>query len=473
MRPGHINVFDGLRITTEHMNYLQGSLHSAVEDIREILGLGTVFIGFDVVAEGNSITISPGLAFDYQKNRIASDEPKTVVVSFAPGENTKYVCIKYDQIEDGQVEGRFTLVWDTCAIELRPTPPQPNENVVAIAKIESVARNGSRVLEVTRLGTGKNGDAQNEEPETPPAEEAAPASETPPGVEAGAAEPTPDTARGEVIVAEPATDETTAANETTAEATTTAAATTEVSTAEPTETKNTTAENSPQALLVSAPGPNVNTKIRQGVIRLAPPERSWKLASETVIDSLIRRAKEPASDSEVLSIPLAEVEVALAFPVLSLSCQTIISGSLSRNADSGESETAPCTFSTTARGEVTPGSDGSSQFGISTTRVLWRSDSQGLPYSFDELTESGIANLPLRILGQVSKNGKPAGASDFLHRLELLIEVPKADAAGFKIVCSLRWRGAVNTEEIKEIENKGYVFEWGSLVAWKALGVSQ
>lgn len=462
MRPGHINVFDGLRITTEHMNYLQGSLHSAVEDIREILGLGTVFIGFEVMAEGNTITINPGLAFDFQKNRIASDEARTVAVSFAPGEQTKYVCIKYDQIEDGQVEGRFTLVWDTCAIELRPSPPQPNENVIAIAKIDSVARNGSRVLEVARLGTGKNGDAQNEELDTPapPTEEAGSGSATTPVAEA---EPTSANAPSEVSGEEAATGETTAA-----------AAATEVSTsAAPTEPNNTTAENSPQALPAAAPGPNTNTRIRQGVSRLAPAERAWRLASGTLIDSLVRISNESASDGEVLSIPLAEVEVALAFPLLSLSCQTIISGSLSRNADSGESETAPCTFSTTARGEVTPSTDGSSQFGISTTRVLWRSDSQGLPYGFDELTESGIAQLPLRILGQVPKNGKPAGASDFLHRLELLIEVPKADAAGFKIVCSLRWRGAVSTEEIKEIENMGYVFEWESLVAWKALGVSQ
>jgi hypothetical protein len=318
---------------------------------------------------------------------------------------------------------------------------------------------------VTRLGTGKNGNAQNEglDTQSPSAEEAGSGSAAPPpGVETGEAEepgeagPSSETAPGEVSVEEKPTGETTAI-----------APNTEVSTSiAPTEPTIATAENSPPAL--TATPPSVNTKIRQGVVRLAPAERNRKLASGPLIESLVN-----ASDSEVLSIPLAEVEVALAFPVLSLSCQTIISGSLSRNSDSGESQTAPCTFSTTARGEVTPGSDRTSQFGISTTRVLWRSDSQGLPYGFDELTESGIANLPLRILGQVPKNGKAVGASDFLQRLELLIEIPKADAAGFKIVCSLRCRGAVNMEEIKEIENKGHVFEWESLVAWKALGVSQ
>ena len=52
MRPGHLNVFDGLRMTTEHMNYLQGSFHSAVQDLRGILGLGLVHKGLEE-ARGN------------------------------------------------------------------------------------------------------------------------------------------------------------------------------------------------------------------------------------------------------------------------------------------------------------------------------------------------------------------------------------------------------------------------------------
>ena len=88
MRPGHLNVFDGLRITTEHMNYLQGSFHSAVQDLRGILGLGAVFEGFEVTLEGNSVTVGPGLAFDLQKNRIVLDQPVSVELNFAPGETT-------------------------------------------------------------------------------------------------------------------------------------------------------------------------------------------------------------------------------------------------------------------------------------------------------------------------------------------------------------------------------------------------
>ena len=138
MRPGHLNVFDGLRMTTEHMNYLQGSFHSAVQDLRGILGLGVVHKGLEVVVEGGGVTVQPGLAFDHQGNRIVLDMPVTVELNFAAGENTKYVCVKYDQIEDGEVEGRFTLVWDSCGVVLLPELPDAADNIVPLARVDRV-----------------------------------------------------------------------------------------------------------------------------------------------------------------------------------------------------------------------------------------------------------------------------------------------------------------------------------------------
>jgi hypothetical protein len=143
MRPGHLNVFDGLRMTTEHMNYLQGSFHSAVQDLRGILGLGVVHKGLEVVVEGSAVTVQPGLAFDHQGNRIVLDMPVTVEMNFAPGEETKYVCVKYDQIEDGEVEGRFTLVWDSCGVVLMPELPDAADNLVPLARVDRFASSTS------------------------------------------------------------------------------------------------------------------------------------------------------------------------------------------------------------------------------------------------------------------------------------------------------------------------------------------
>lgn len=143
MRPGHLNVFDGLRMTTEHMNYLQGSFHSALQDLRGILGLGIVHKGFEVVVEGSAVTVQPGLAFDHQGNRIVLDMPVTIELDFAVGETTKYVCVKYDQIEDGEVEGRFTLVWDSCSVVLLPELPEAADNVVPLARVDRVGSSTS------------------------------------------------------------------------------------------------------------------------------------------------------------------------------------------------------------------------------------------------------------------------------------------------------------------------------------------
>lgn len=179
MRPGHLNVFDGLRMTTEHMNYLQGSFQSAVQDLRGILGLGVVHQGFEVVAEGNGVTVQPGLAFDQQGNRIVLDTPATIETNFAAGENTKYVCVKYDQIEDGEVEGRFTLVWDSCSVVLMPELPAPEDNLVALARVDRVGGNG--LVEVRKIVPAAPVEPAPEEPvaaapEEPASEAAAEAS---------------------------------------------------------------------------------------------------------------------------------------------------------------------------------------------------------------------------------------------------------------------------------------------------------
>src|SRR5438128_2721817 len=102
MRPGQIRIFDGLRVTMEHVDHFQASLHSAIQDIREILGLGVIYAGFVVESTSNdSVTVRPGIAFDRQKNRVVCDEPQQLKISFAPDQNTAYVCAKYDQIEGG------------------------------------------------------------------------------------------------------------------------------------------------------------------------------------------------------------------------------------------------------------------------------------------------------------------------------------------------------------------------------------
>src|SRR5206468_10734561 len=137
MRPGQIRVFDGLRITTEHIEHFQGSIHSALQDIREILGLGKVYSGFEVERAGeSSVLIRPGFAFDLQRNQVVSDEPKTLEITFDDSQDTLYVCVAYDQVATDPVEDKPTLVWDSCRFVTSPNPPSDKDNQIPIARLQ-------------------------------------------------------------------------------------------------------------------------------------------------------------------------------------------------------------------------------------------------------------------------------------------------------------------------------------------------
>jgi hypothetical protein len=136
MKPGHIRVFDGLRVTTGHLEHLQGSFHSAVEELRLAVGRGLVQDGFTVEATDDThVTVQPGLAFDFAGNRIACEEPTVLEVGFPTDAGTRYVCLRYEQVEDAVVEGQATIVWDSCAVLLADRRPSPDDNLVPIAEL--------------------------------------------------------------------------------------------------------------------------------------------------------------------------------------------------------------------------------------------------------------------------------------------------------------------------------------------------
>ena len=150
MKPSQIRVFDGLRLTTDHVNHLQGAFASGCEDFRQILGLGKPQSGLEVsVQDDGSVTIQPGVAFDFQKNRLACDNPLQLPLNFGRQDQAKFVCLKYEQVEDGVVEGHPTMIWDSCSAVVRDSPPDPKENLVALAII---VRDAEGKLQVRRHG---------------------------------------------------------------------------------------------------------------------------------------------------------------------------------------------------------------------------------------------------------------------------------------------------------------------------------
>ena len=136
MQPRNIEVFDGLRITTEHIDHLQGSIHSALADLRGIAGLARVHRGFEVSrADAHSAQVEPGLAFDTHGRRIVSDEPVRLETPAAIATAIHYVCVAYEQGADGEVEGRATRIWDSAHVDIRAALPEPNDDTIVVAEL--------------------------------------------------------------------------------------------------------------------------------------------------------------------------------------------------------------------------------------------------------------------------------------------------------------------------------------------------
>jgi hypothetical protein len=423
MRPGHIRVFDGLRMTTEHVNHLQGAMHSALQEIREILGLGRVYLGFEVSAEVvDQITVLPGLAFDYQGNRLACDEPKILPLSFAPGEEAKYVCLKYDQVEDGQVEGQFTMIWDSCSVLLRSDPPGPNENLLPIAIISNnpqvTGENKLKIVSLVEDQPGKGSTLSEVETEAVP--------DAPPEA------PAPNPVGADVVAATPSSSE-----EEQAEA--------------------------PASVTYEAGGYEAGRwrlQVRQGVARLATDSGAGSSLRGIMLELLRKRM----NGGEVeLMFPLAERDVALDFCLSSLSYHTII------NADfqiAGEHE-ANWKCQATADGEATIVDGVVSQFGVS--MIQTQPMDSGYPrWSGSELRENGIAHLPFSAW---QKGIEPT--TGIFQQLQLLIKTETINDQNFKVMCGLHWKGSITEETIRDLEEQDTHVAWEVLAAWKALGVSQ
>ena len=136
MTPSHIRLFDGLRVTTEHLDHLQAAFLTAVSDLRLLHTDFPVIAGFDVSISDGIVTVEPGLAFDFEGQRIFCDKPQTFDLNEQNTDSDTFVLAEYRQMESGEVEGKFTLVWDSCHIFLSDGDIGNEQDIVVLAKLE-------------------------------------------------------------------------------------------------------------------------------------------------------------------------------------------------------------------------------------------------------------------------------------------------------------------------------------------------
>ncbi len=459
MKPGHIRVFDGLRLTTEHLEHLQGALHSAVRDLRAIAGLGRVHSGFEVVAEGAGVRILPGLGFDFAGNRLVSEEAKSVAVAFAPGEERKFVCLAYEAVEGGVVEGRPTLIFDSCAVSLRDAAPEPAANLVVLAEL--VRRPQEPGFEV-EAGVPEEEEAATGAEGAPPSAEAA--------GEAAPGRPVPPAAEGSPAAEAPAGAQ--PPEGTPPEGTPPEGTPPEGTTAEEIPPEETPAEESTAPAAGAAAGPAV----RQGVVRWASTGDGVDLAA-TVSRVLELRDEAAGEGASELHFPLAEAVVPLGFRADHLSSQTVLAATLRWTAATGSAASVPgggpepafeeLAVDGTAGGEATFAGGRASQFAVSSLRARDRSPAGEEPLRWvSTVTEEGLAGLPVAELATPGVGG----VGDVLEHLELKVRVEPLPDTGLRLLSQLVWKGGADRGLADLAGGRKLRLRWKADVAWKAIG---
>jgi hypothetical protein len=458
MKPGHIRVFDGLRITTEHMEHLQNSFHSAVQDLRQILGLGLVHTGFEVTPDGDSgIVIMPGIAFDFQKNRVVSDVPKKQPISLDAETVPQYVCLQYSQVEDNLVEGKPTLVWDSCSIIIQARLPGPDQNLLPIARLD-LDEQGK--LQITRLPESNQEAPADELDQQSVAEEEVP----------GMAE---DSHPAE-------TSETTAANpRPVAEAKVAS-----VEDAQPAGSEQPEGDDMPPAAPFSSSS-STHFIIRQGILRPADglSGRHYVASSllEPVRQILLHSNGAGGNNANTrLFVPLIDKDIPFQFPVASLTVQAVMNGSLELNpaqisAAVGPEQARPLTnnFQVVAQAEATPCTEASTpgtrgpliQSGLSRISMNLESEIGSLV----RLTEGWILEFPFQAALQSLTEESLRTDWDPLRHISLLMSLKEGEGQNLKLSLSFVWEGGVDEASVKWLETHPAQFSWEAHVAWKAM----
>jgi hypothetical protein len=441
MRPAQIRVFDGLRITTDHVNHLQGALASGFEDFRLILGLSRPQTGLDVtIADDGTATIQPGTAFDQQKNRLACDAPLSLKVSFGPQDTTKFICLKYEQVEDNAVEGHPTMIWDSCSALVRDACPEARENLVVLAKVLK-DNDGKLSVHAPHEACACTGDGGA--PTAPPASvpSAGPGGTAPTASGTGAPPSVSATPRDSTTVG-------TSAGPGSAAPPTPADATPVADTAAP---------------RVSTPA--AAAKFRQGVVQLASDPNTSSYLRTVVAPAL--RAKMGTSAFD-LTFALGQVSIAPDIAPANFTTHCVLSGSLAFTAAAGAQQ-PEFAFECVSHGEATPTGGGLAQFAASSLSMHTVPAATGAIWPAADFTGRGLAEFAFAKWSTMPDSLRPGLADDLLTGLRLVAQLAPADQ-GFVFALKLLWSGRVSEDSLKVLETLDISFNWQVFFGWKAAG---
>jgi hypothetical protein len=426
MKPAQIRVFDGLRITTDHVNHLQGALASGLDDLRQIVGLGHAQTGLDVaVADDGTVTIQPGVAFDFEKNRLACDDPLNLKIAFADQDQSKYICLKYEQVEDGAVEGHPTLIWDSCSALVRDVLPDRKENLVTLVKVVKAADGKLKVHQPMDPPEATQPEQPFVEvPVNPATPSAGPDDGSSPLAVGGVSAPAAPTSGGL-----------------------------------PDDASLPPTEPSP----VSSPAATL--QFRQGVAQLLSDPSSGSYLQSVLAPAL---RKKLGADPIDLSFPLAQAELAPDIVVSSFATHCLLSGDMTFPATRDVPQ-ADYHFECIASGEATATDKGLLQFAACTLHMHPVAAQTGALWSASDMTGRGAAEFAFIKWTSAPEAARPPLPPDVLAGLSLLVQLMPTPPE-FQISVKLLWNGQISEQSLKSLETQNVGFPWQILFGWKALG---
>ncbi len=438
MRPAEIRVFDGLRITTDHLDHLQGAFASGFEDVREILGLGQRQTGLDVALQDDgSVTIQPGTAFDLQKNRLACDTPLNLKLTFGAEDKVKYVCLKYEQVEDGVVEGHPTMVWDSCSALVRDQYPAPADNLVALARVVKRADGKLYVhpalgpeefieTEIARVTADHPAGAPEPASPLPPGSD----STVPEGAPAAAATPAPAGADPPSGAAPPA--------------------------------PGTPPPPVPPIAPIAAGGA---VRCSQGAITAVSDTGAVSYLRTVLAPAIRKKAGSSAID---LSFTLAQSDLSPGIAASGFSAQGILSGDL--QFPPADSTPAPqYRFQSIFHGEAAPAAGALDQFGTSGINMSSFPAQAGAFWSTGDFASGGVGRFKFGAWSEAPAPARPPFPDDVIAGLQLLVQMTPGDK-GYQVVLKLQWSGQIAESSIQFLETQEIGFTWGISFGWKAIG---
>lgn len=442
MRPARIQVFDGLRIATEHLDHLQDGLHSSIEDLREAAGLGRIVRGLEVTVDGPGVVVAPGLAFDRARNRVAVDEPQRIDVTFPIGQDTQYVCAKYERVEDHEVEGKPTMVWDSTSLLLQSTLPAPADVSIPLAKLVRSPDGASFQLVAPDAPESA---ASPVSTETTSASETTTATATATSMESST---TSDTATAT------STESSTATETGTVSTTETTPANEEVGTETESAPASEPPQPEPESPVTAAPA----VRLRQGVVRL--PSAGTQEGTMQALVTALRERLRGAPDGDV-RVTLASGDVAVDFSPAGITCDTSLTADVRPTAGPGWR----CT--STGRGEATL-SSGSvlAQYSLSSGFTWPLEGSDAVEQRAPELAEDRLGSVALAPGASSGPAGERRAA---LERVTLAVRATPSQA-GFGLACELVWSGDVVEDQVAALEGEAAGLSWSAQVGWKAVG---